>query len=778
MAVSSPCRPAFLKILFILKFDLTVQYCVTEAEVSNRLSMRRKIAFVVRGLFELSDSIGFDCVSEYKMLRRSAESDTEIRIFAEKINANNYPDIPVEHISRLKPWVETSADSTVIYHWCDGWPYFDALFLALPSRLIVRWHNNTPPWFYAEYSMHPITASIRGFESLLHIARTARVAFWVNSVFTARQLAFLGVETDRIHVVYPISPFIVSTHISSPAVDRKQVTPEDGQVRLLFVGRAVPHKGHKHLVAIAAMVQELLHKNVRLTMVGRLDGNTSRFVDETKKLAQSLKVEAIFTGELPLAALDKIYGQSHVFLCFSEHEGFGLPVFEAMRVGIPVVGLRSTAVGEFLRFHPLAVSSVDYEAAAIRVIAALQPKIRDEIAEWQQENVLSKYSEEIVQEQMSMAMTKVSEWPDFGGVAHPAIEAEVSRLELKYGPQLKQFASRFPALGAIPRDTIDRFVTRYDISSFKVIAQESQLKLTDPDLLNIALSTHNIANRPVVGTIVRLARRSAVSLQLGLIRAIQSLSNNTNSQFRQIEEELEQIRSSIQSLRSHMTQDGGQAPFKSGTTFSDFASVFGQHYFVGGDERSAYRNYARDARQPNRELATTLFQVFHPRTALEVGCAIGHAVEALRELDVEAFGYDISSWAVEQASTQYVRRFDIASEPIHGSYELVFAYDLLQFIPISQLKFAVENLWNACTKSMVLAIGLNADGGSTTCEPAHLIQQDRRWWETFLQEECGIVLDSLAISMLDGAEHSQRFNYKGRIFVAQKRAYKRLESAA
>jgi glycosyltransferase involved in cell wall biosynthesis len=729
--------------------------------------MVERIAMVVRGLFELSDSIGYDAVAQYRVLAASLRGRTELRIFAEDINPNNYLDIPVEHIARLRPWLEKSNDSIIIYHWCDGWPYLDAFILSLPSRLIIRWHNNTPPWFFAQYSIIPVVRTLRGFNSLLKIAQIPRVEFWVNSVYTARQLAVFGIETKRIHVVYPLSPFLTADQaqalVTTDASDKT-----DQPLKLLFVGRVVPHKGHKHLVATASMVQHVTGRKVRLTMVGRPDDNTARYVEEAKSLAESLLVDAFFPGELPFSTLARIYCESDAFVCLSEHEGFGLPIFEAMRVGLPVVGLRSTAIGEFLRSHPLAISSMDYGAAAVRVIAASEPSIRSAVVSWQHEHVLRHYSEDTVAKQIMAGLAGESDWLSIGGAPSAKIEEQVSAIELRLGRQLREAASELLSLREIPFDTVDRFVTRYDLESFRVIVSEAQREREREQGEFVRTAMAVTSNRRLLGRPLQLARRVATSLQAGLIYVLQRLSNETRAEFDRIDLNLGEIRRSIQSLRVLLASETGSAPFKTGSTFGDWAGVFNEDYFNGSAENSSYRLYARNACGPNRELAVTLQELFHPETALEVGCAVGHCVEALRELGVRAFGCDISHWAVEQAAVPYVKRFDIASESILGQYDLVFAYDVLQQIPSSRLKFVINNLWGACTKYLVLVLALHLEDKNSIGDPTHLIRHDHRWWKAFLQEECGIELDPVATGALDRSEHSQKFRYSGRVFVARK----------
>jgi glycosyltransferase involved in cell wall biosynthesis len=564
--------------------------------------MAKKIALVVRGVFELSDSIGYDCVAEYRAIRASLGSQAEVRLFAEDINPNNYPDVPIEHISRLKPWLGACTDSTIVYHWCDGWPYLDRMILSLPSRLIIRWHNNTPPWFFARYSMIPVASSLRGFNELLKLAQSPRVEFWVNSVYTARQLAFFGIETKRMHVVYPISPFLIGGEKSERAPAGGTAGADDA-LKLLFVGRAVPHKGHKHLTATASIVQRVTGKKVRLTMVGRLDGATARYVEETKALAESLLVDATFTGELPFSALAKLYRDSHVFVCLSEHEGFGLPIFEAMRVGLPVVGLRSTAVGEFLHSHPLAVPSMDHGLAAVRIIGASEPQVRDDIVSWQRNNVLRYYSQEIVASQIKAGLEGHFHWPLFGGARARAIEDKIAELELHLQPRLQAATAELHSHCQIPIDSVDRFVTRYDLECSRVMLNEREL-VDQNDFFHSVMTVQLRSNRRLLSLPLRLARRFVLSLQVGLVLALQRVSGEMRAEFDRIDQSLDEIRRSINSIRAAVVTNGAPSSQpRVDSTFSDLDATFGAENCTRGERVSTRQSNSQDAYVPESKIA-------------------------------------------------------------------------------------------------------------------------------------------------------------------------------
>ena len=52
------------------------------------------------------------------------------------------------------------------------------------------------------------------------------------------------------------------------------------------------------------------------------------------------------TGWIDDAHLDREYRQASVFCTLSDHEGFGVPIVEAMARGIPVVAHENTAIGQ------------------------------------------------------------------------------------------------------------------------------------------------------------------------------------------------------------------------------------------------------------------------------------------------------------------------------------------------------------------------------------------------------------------------------------------------
>jgi glycosyltransferase involved in cell wall biosynthesis len=111
---------------------------------------------------------------------------------------------------------------------------------------------------------------------------------------------------------------------------------------------------------------------VRLLLAGRYDGNESYFA-ELQALAAHLGVfdDVIFTGLITDAQLLAYYRGSHVFLSLSDHEGFCVPLIEAMWFDLPVIALGSSAVGETMGSAGIVLrDKADYDAigALIRIV--------------------------------------------------------------------------------------------------------------------------------------------------------------------------------------------------------------------------------------------------------------------------------------------------------------------------------------------------------------------------------------------------------------------------
>jgi SAM-dependent methyltransferase len=156
----------------------------------------------------------------------------------------------------------------------------------------------------------------------------------------------------------------------------------------------------------------------------------------------------------------------------------------------------------------------------------------------------------------------------------------------------------------------------------------------------------------------------------------------------------------------------------------DADSLYGDSYFgVGRDPsgdrqgRSGYATYDRTS--SNADIAAyLLWRNFRVSRALDVGCAQGFLVEALRERGVDAHGCDVSPYAVEHAAPGalgYVRLGDLSRGLPYadGEFELVCALEILEHLPTDRVPQALAELRRVCrgvVYATIPSFGRNASG--------------------------------------------------------------------
>ena len=156
-----------------------------------------KIAFLTISLSEKSDSVGYDCVYQFQALRNMVRDADDITLFADSFDPSCHPGLVVGDADAFSRWCVENPDDVVIFHYCDSRSKFDALLRQRRAPVVIRWHNNTPPWFNFGLQNQNAIQSLVGFENLLEFIAAPQILFWVNSDFTRAQLLALGCAAPR-----------------------------------------------------------------------------------------------------------------------------------------------------------------------------------------------------------------------------------------------------------------------------------------------------------------------------------------------------------------------------------------------------------------------------------------------------------------------------------------------------------------------------------------------------------------------------------------------------
>ena len=165
-----------------------------------------------------------------------------------------------------------------------------------------------------------------------------------DSAYNERELVAQGADATCCRVV---PPFHHIDRLAALNADAEVLSAcHDGRTNVLFVGRVAPHKGHQALLEAFAVYHRLYDGNSRLLLVGKEDPRLERFSARLREQARRLGVHGVvtFTGEVSDERLKAYFEAADVFVSASEHEGFCVPLVEAMALRLPIVAHGSSAV--------------------------------------------------------------------------------------------------------------------------------------------------------------------------------------------------------------------------------------------------------------------------------------------------------------------------------------------------------------------------------------------------------------------------------------------------
>jgi glycosyltransferase involved in cell wall biosynthesis len=227
------------------------------------------------------------------------------------------------------------------------------------ETLVVNSHNVTPPEYYAAWdnplARHQLLAQVQ----LRELAPRAALGLAV-SAFNESELRQAGFARTA---VVPPAAMMPAGDATGRVTRNAGAAPEAG-ARWLTVGRMAPNKGIE-LALMALLVTRAHHDpDAILEVVGRTIVSSytkalRRYIDEL-----CLRGAVTFRGAVSDAELVASMREADVLLVTSQHEGFGLPVLEAMSVGLPVVANRAGALPEVIGEGGVLVDARDpYEVA-------------------------------------------------------------------------------------------------------------------------------------------------------------------------------------------------------------------------------------------------------------------------------------------------------------------------------------------------------------------------------------------------------------------------------
>ena len=253
----------------------------------------------------------------------------------------------------------TRGDVT-IFHFALPSPMTDA-FARLAGVKILQYHNITPASFFAAYDAGLFRLAALGRRELATLAGRVDLALG-DSEFNREELEALGFARSG------VMPIAVNTRRITGAPPRPALERilSDGLINILFVGRIVPNKKIEDHIRLAEMYKRYVDSYYRFIFVGRYDGLPRYYAQVRALIAEydMLPDRFWFTGAVPDEDLAAYYRWADAYVSLSEHEGFCVPLVEAMAADVPIVAYAAGAVPETLGGAGLLFAPKDLEVAA------------------------------------------------------------------------------------------------------------------------------------------------------------------------------------------------------------------------------------------------------------------------------------------------------------------------------------------------------------------------------------------------------------------------------
>lgn len=302
-----------------------------------------------------------DAISHEAVLLKSA-----FEAMGAKSEIYAIPDhVAPEVSSEWKPLRELrpAANDIVIHHYAIDSEATE-LFQSLESKKVLIYHNITPPDFFRGFddALAERLASAR--ERLKDVA-SACDAVWADSAFNASELASLGVEDVRVFHL-PFSPEGLNIE-TEPRLLPKLTQPLKN---IVFVGRIAPNKCIEELIMAFAWYHQSINRFSRLMIVGS-ERSAPRYFTMLRMLAGELDLPNVcFERFASQAGLAGYYQYADVFVSASRHEGFCLPLVEAMYKNTPVIARETGGTPE-----AMGGAGVMYDELGPRELAALIDRV-------------------------------------------------------------------------------------------------------------------------------------------------------------------------------------------------------------------------------------------------------------------------------------------------------------------------------------------------------------------------------------------------------------------
>jgi len=277
------------------------------------------------------DAVGNDAIALKKILKKMGYVSN---IYAESV----VEPLDSKTAYKIDKMPKVNEDDIIIYHLSTG-SELNFKFAKFKCRKIAIYHNVTPPEFFEQNDEFIKGINEWGLEGVRFLSDKVDYCL-ADSELNKQDLIDLNYKCE-----IDVLPIVVSFKDYKKTPNRAIVKKySDGYKNFIFTGRIAPNKKQEDLIAAFYYYKKYYNDKSRLILVGSYK-ETDLYYMRLKKYVEEIGVEdVIFSGHIKFDEILAFYKVADVFLCMSEHEGFCVPLIEAMMFEVPIIAYNSTAI--------------------------------------------------------------------------------------------------------------------------------------------------------------------------------------------------------------------------------------------------------------------------------------------------------------------------------------------------------------------------------------------------------------------------------------------------
>lgn len=309
----------------------------------------KKIVQLVPGV-NYGDAVGNDVIALQKYL---TDKGYNTGLYAPRIDAR-LKNLGIHYLS-VMPVMQV--DDILIYHYTHCPPNMEQILNNCNCRKIMIYHNITPPVYFQKY--RPEFAKLLSERRIkLQGQKDLFMCCLTDSEYNKVDLQNEGYSCP-IEVLPILVP--VEDYMQTPDGNILERYSHDGITNILFVGRIVPNKRIEDVIRVFSYYHININSKSRLFIVGSdaMGGDVYPYLLKSLVEDNGMEEHILFTGHISFTELLAYYKLADVFLCMSEHEGFCVPLIEAMLFSVPILAYDAAAVPETIGDAGIIVNTKD-----------------------------------------------------------------------------------------------------------------------------------------------------------------------------------------------------------------------------------------------------------------------------------------------------------------------------------------------------------------------------------------------------------------------------------